>query len=167
MNLRRANGSSPDGTGAATVPLARTKAPPQGTLRDADTPPSDDQARFAGGSKARAPEGGTETILLVEDGPRLRAAAASQLRALGYQVQPVGSTAAALSTFRARNFDLLFADIGLVGAMDGRIDPALPVLFTSGNPVASAEAALLAKPYRHQRLATALRDVLASTAPAG
>jgi hypothetical protein len=59
--------------------------------------------------------------------------------------------------------------------MDGRrlaeearaIDPALKVLFTSGNPVASAEAALLAKPYRHQHLAAALRDVLGSIDPAG
>jgi PAS domain S-box-containing protein len=125
--------------------------------------------------EARAPEGGTETILLVEDDPRLRAAAASQLRALGYQVEPVGNAAEALDTLRTRKIDLLFTDIGLVGAMDGRrlaeearaIDPALKVLFTSGNPVASAEAALLAKPYRHQHLAAALRDVLGSIDPAG
>jgi hypothetical protein len=59
--------------------------------------------------------------------------------------------------------------------MDGRrpaeearvIDPALKVPFTSGNPVASAEAALLAKPYRHLHLAAALRDVPGSIDPAG
>lgn len=129
----------------------------------------------AAAPEARTPEGGTETILLVEDDPRLRAAAASQLRALGYQVQPVGSAAEALETLRQRKIDLLFTDIGLVGAIDGRrlaeearaIDPALKVLFTSGNPAAGAEAALLAKPYRHQHLAAALRGVLGATDPPG
>jgi hypothetical protein len=53
----------------------------------------------------RAPEGGTETNLLVDDDPRLRAAAASQLRALGYQVRPVGSAAEALDTLRPRKID--------------------------------------------------------------
>ncbi len=76
-------------------------------------------------------------------------------------MQPVGSAAEALTTLRQRKVNLLFTDIGLVGAMDGRrlaeearaIDPALKVLFTSGNPVASAEAAL--------------RDMLGATDPVG
>jgi PAS domain S-box-containing protein len=123
----------------------------------------------------RAAEGGTETILLVEDDPRLRAAAASQLRALGYQVLPAASAAEALEALRQRPVDLLFTDIGLAGAMDGRrlaekaraLRPELKVLFTSGGPAAGAGPALLAKPYRHQHLAAALRDVLGAPDPAG
>ena len=129
----------------------------------------------AAGPQEPAPEGGSETILLVEDDAGIRAAAAAQLRALGYQVLAAASAPEALETLRQRPVDLLFTDIGLAGPMDGRLlaeqaralRPALKVLFTSGNPAAGAEAALLAKPYRRQHLATALRDVLGGTDPAG
>jgi CheY-like chemotaxis protein len=122
-----------------------------------------------------APEGGAETILLVEDDSGIRAAASAQLRTLGYQVLAAASAAEALETLRRHPVDLLFTDIGLAGPMDGRrlaeearaLRPALKVLFTSGNPAAGGESAVLAKPYRRQHLATALRDALAAPDPAG
>lgn len=122
-----------------------------------------------------APEGGTETILLVEDDSGILAAASAQLRTLGYQVLAAASAAEALETLRQHPVDLLFTDIGLAGPMDGRrlaeearaLRPALKVLFTSGNPAAGGESAVLAKPYRRQHLASALRDALGASGPAG
>jgi PAS domain S-box-containing protein len=120
--------------------------------------------------------GGRETVLLVEDDARLRAAAAGQMRGLGYRVIEAATGTEALAALDRHAVDLLFADLGLRGGMDGRAlaeaaraeRPGLKVLFTSGDPAAAPGdgASLLAKPYRRRQLAAALRAALGD-APAG
>ncbi len=108
----------------------------------------------------------------MEDDPQLRAAAASQPRALGYQVRPVGS---ANFVTTAQGGPSVHRFRPPLGAMDARrlaekaraLAPALKLPVTSGNPIAGAKAALLTEPCRHQHHAAALRDVLGTTDPPG
>jgi PAS domain S-box-containing protein len=121
--------------------------------------------------------GGSETILCVEDDNEVRAYVTGQLRSLGYKVISASDAAEALAIVEAGTaFDLLFTDIVMPGALNGRqlADklaerlPQLKVLFTSGNTYGaiplqdSAERSipLLAKPYRREELARMLRHCL-------
>lgn len=80
-------------------------------------------------------------VLVVEDDPAVREFAVSACRELGCSVHQAGSGAEALAVLEANtDIALLFTDIGLPGAMNGRqlADvatarwPALKVLFTTG-----------------------------------
>jgi len=79
--------------------------------------------------------------LLVDDEPEVRAALAEALGDLGWQVTQAGTGAEALARLRAGPApDILVADIGLPGGMNGRqlaeaaraLHPALPILLITG-----------------------------------
>jgi signal transduction histidine kinase/CheY-like chemotaxis protein len=124
-----------------------------------------------------------ETILVVEDDALVRTYVTAQLHSLGYKTISAANASEALNIVESgAEFDLLFTDVIMPGAMNGRqlADEAvkrrspLKVLFTSGY----AEDAvvhhgrldpgvlLLAKPYRKIELARMIRAALdASLSP--
>ena len=121
--------------------------------------------------------GGTETILCVEDDRDVRHYVTLQLESLGYKVIPAANASDALAiAAKGTQFDLLFTDIVMAGALNGRelademvaARPSLRVLFTSGyaheaphGPIrATMGAPLLTKPYRKAELARMLRRSL-------
>ena len=120
--------------------------------------------------------GGSETILCVEDEDVVRAHVTQRLESLGYTVIPAANAAEALELVEAGTaFDLLFTDITMPGAVNGRQLAAkatarrrsLRVLFTSGNtfgafgPDGPQDGVLmLAKPYRKADLARMVRLAL-------
>lgn len=118
-----------------------------------------------------------ETILVVEDDPRVRRVSVRRLRDLGYQViETDGGPAALAAEESGAVFDLLFTDIAMAGGMNGvdlahemrRRRPGVRVLFTSGYAAPdvieegrmTAQAGWLAKPYRTEDLERALRALL-------
>ena len=125
---------------------------------------------------------GTETILLVEDEPTVRALAMTVLERSGYRVHAVASAAEALARIATRmdSIDLLVTDV-VMAAMSGpelarrigAMRPALPVLFLSGYSEelvrqlsSSGEVAFLAKPFTPDAIARAVRSALDGTTPA-
>jgi CheY-like chemotaxis protein len=129
------------------------------------------------------PRGG-ETILLVEDDPLVRKHTETQLSALGYRVIAAENAAHALDRVEEEKMpDLLFTDIVMPGAMNGRDLaerlrqrwPTLKVLYTSGfshgmldaplGPQVTAKH-LLGKPFRRRDLANKVREVLDEPAAA-
>jgi PAS domain S-box-containing protein len=126
---------------------------------------------------ATAVEGGAERILVVEDDPLVRNYVAAQLTSLGYTAITAANAAEALTRIDdGEPFDLLFTDVIMPGAINGRqlADEALrrrrgiAVLFTSGyteNAIVhhgrlDPGVLLLAKPYRKSDLARMVRTAL-------
>ena len=118
--------------------------------------------------------GGTETILVVEDDPNVRATAVDMLTQLGYQVLKAVDAQSALSVLESGvHVDLLFSDVVMPGPMRSvelarrakEMLPALEVLFTSGyteNAIVHGGrldlgVALISKPYRRDALARKVR----------
>jgi PAS domain S-box-containing protein len=125
-------------------------------------------------------ERGNETILLVEDDAMVRTSAITQLESLGYQTISAANAADALTIVdKGTPFDLLFTDVIMPGAMNGRQlaeetakrRPEVKVLFTSGytedaiihHGRLDPGVLLLAKPYRKAELARMLRLALGAT----
>lgn len=123
-----------------------------------------------------APPRGTETVLVVEDEPRLRSLLVEALKGFGYQVLSAsdGASALSLEASHVGPLDLLMADV-VMPLMSGielaeRLRarrPALPVLFASGYsaglvPASALDARtrLLLKPFTTEQLARAVRDLL-------
>lgn len=68
-----------------------------------------------------APVGGSETVLIVEDEPRIRKFATRSLSRLGYRVLEAADAQQAIAILKAEpEIDLLFSDIVMPGGMDGR-----------------------------------------------
>jgi PAS domain S-box-containing protein len=126
-------------------------------------------------------EHGTETILLVEDDPTVRASVTTLVESLGYQTIAAANAAEALAIVDSgAAFDLLFTDVIMSGPMNGRQladevakrRPGIKVLFTSGyteNTIVhhgrlDPGVLLLAKPYRKRDLARMLRIALGAAA---
>jgi PAS domain S-box-containing protein len=126
---------------------------------------------------AAAIEGGAETILVVEDDPLVRNYVATQLASLGYTAITAANAAEALARIDdGEPFDLLFTDVIMPGAINGRQladealrrRPGIAVLFTSGyteNAIVhhgrlDPGVLLLAKPYRKSDLARMVRTAL-------
>jgi signal transduction histidine kinase len=124
-------------------------------------------------------EGGDETILVVEDDLLVRAFVLGQIRSLGYlALEAVNAAEALIVIDGAQKIDLLFTDMIMPSAMNGRqlADAALQrraslkVLFTSGysneaiihHGHLDAGVLLLAKPYRKSDLARMIRAALAA-----
>ena len=122
-------------------------------------------------------EGGSETILVVEDDALVRGFVISQLQALGYRTIAAHDARSALAVVeRGEPFDLLFTDVIMPGSMSGREladavatrRPGMRVLYTSGytdDAVVHQRrldegALLLTKPYRRPQLARMLRQAL-------
>ncbi|MQT12205.1 hybrid sensor histidine kinase/response regulator [Segnochrobactrum spirostomi] len=119
---------------------------------------------------------GHETILVVEDDPRVRRVAVARLIDTGYRVIEATNATEALAALReSPDIDLVFTDIVMPGGMTGIelarevrvLRPEVPVLFTSGYAepnVAGREigegSSWLKKPYTARELATRLRELL-------
>jgi CheY-like chemotaxis protein len=127
-------------------------------------------------SQASVPTG-TETILVVEDGDRVRSTTVGVLKELGYDTMQAADGPSALALLQTgKPVDLLFTDIVLSGSVNGpktaeaarEIQPAIKVLYTSGYNAKAVQrqsqsdpnVGLLNKPYRIDELAATLRDVL-------
>jgi CheY-like chemotaxis protein len=121
---------------------------------------------------------GTERVLLVEDNAGVREAAERTLLGLGYQVHAMPDAAAAMAWLAdGHEVDLLFTDLVMPGAMNGRElavaaverRPGLKVLLTTGyaqaavhngNGKQAQQALFIGKPYRKADLARMLRKAL-------
>jgi CheY-like chemotaxis protein len=118
-----------------------------------------------------------ETILVVEDDALVRAYVTGQLESLGYRTLEAANGADALAVVDSGvGFDLLFTDVIMPGAMNGRAlaqeavkrRPSLRILFTSGytenailaNGCLPSGVLLLPKPYRKAVLARMVRQAL-------
>lgn len=125
------------------------------------------------------PDGeGTETILVCEDDPEVRAFSVEMLQELGYRVLEAADGPAALRIFeqQPQAIDLLFTDVVLPHGMTGtvlaerarKIRPALKVLFTTGyarNAIVhhgrlDAGVELITKPFAYADLAARVREIL-------
>jgi len=131
-------------------------------------------------SASQAPDG-TETVLVVEDEPRVRRLAVLGLRACGYRVLEAanGADAIRVALRVGKTIDLIVSDVMMPGMsgpalvkMLSGIAPQARVLLMSGHADAAVldEAqelgqAFLPKPYTPERLARKVREVLDS--PAG
>jgi PAS domain S-box-containing protein len=150
----------------------------QGTTIKIYLPRAGEQAGEAAAAAPMALEGGTETILVVEDDPLVRNYVATQLSGLGYTTLTAANAAEALEYIDGvKSFDLLFTDVIMPGSLNGRQladeamrrRPGLQVLYTSGyteNAIVhhgrlDPGVLLLAKPYRKSDLARMVRIALA------
>jgi PAS domain S-box-containing protein len=130
--------------------------------------------RFAG---SRAPRAAGETVLLVEDDPRVRRVSLRRLKELGYLVLEAASGPAALKLLdEGAEIHVLFTDIALSSGMTGielaqeaRLrHPEVKILFTSGSTQPAAvtgallttDARWLGKPYGVDELQSKLRELL-------
>jgi PAS domain S-box-containing protein len=124
-----------------------------------------------------AVQGGHEGVLVVEDDALVRKYVLTQIRSLGYSTLEACNAAEALRVIdSAADIDLLFTDVIMPGAMNGRQladealkrRPSLRILFTSGyteNAIVhhgrlDSGVLLLAKPYRKPELARMIRMAL-------
>ncbi|HKX09202.1 MAG TPA: CHASE domain-containing protein [Stellaceae bacterium] len=128
------------------------------------------------GAPARPTLRGSESILAVEDNPKMRRILVKQLQDLGYRVLEADNAASALEILdRPGPIDLLLTDVVMPGLRDGfelareaeTRRPGLRVLLTSGfsetrfqDSEALNARRLLGKPYRKQDLARAVREAL-------
>jgi two-component system cell cycle sensor histidine kinase/response regulator CckA len=132
------------------------------------------------GEKSPEPKirGGTETILVVEDEPPLRALVRNVLQRYGYKVLEAGSGVEALPLWREHQsrIKLLLTDMVMPHGLSGREladkllleNPQLKVIYTSGYSldVVGTDMVLreglnfLQKPYHPRKLAQAVRDCL-------
>ncbi|MEI2719329.1 MAG: response regulator [Gemmatimonadales bacterium] len=124
-------------------------------------------------------EGGSETILLVEDQPELRRTASRLLRRVGYGVLEAADGAEALATYRRdrETIDLVLTDLVMPG-MDGmeliaalrEAGATMPMILTSGRSFTPAEGTsvvhgpdrLLPKPWTIAELMCGVREALDS-----
>jgi PAS domain S-box-containing protein len=121
--------------------------------------------------------GGKESLLVVEDDPLVRNYVLADLAKLGYSLHPATNAAEALEMVnKGLDYDLLFTDVILSGAINGRQlvealrkrRPGLRVLYTSGyteNAILyhgrlDPGVVLLQKPYRREDLARLVRLAL-------
>jgi PAS domain S-box-containing protein len=140
-------------------------------------PPAETTLMTAKPTLAPALEGGHETILVVEDDRLVRDYVLTQLRSLGYvTLEAANALEARAVVNEGHAFDLLFTDMIMPGAINGRqladelqqIKPDLKVLFTSGyteNAIIhhgrlDSGILLLAKPYRKSDMARMIRTAL-------
>lgn len=123
------------------------------------------------------PQGGNETILVVEDDEAVQATVADTLTELGYRVLRADDTDQALALIRSdMQIDVLFSDVVMPGSIRSaelarhalRLQPQLKIMFTSGytkdaiedNAWLDRNVELLRKPYSLEQLASRLRAVL-------
>jgi PAS domain S-box-containing protein len=138
--------------------------------------PAETGAEAAASAEAALPATKNETILVVEDDPRVRRVAVARLADQGYRIIEATNGPEALDRLAAgADVDLLFTDVVMPGGMTGdelarkvrERRPGMKVLFTSGYAepaVASREQAetgnWLRKPYTAMELARRVRALL-------
>jgi PAS domain S-box-containing protein len=120
---------------------------------------------------------GSETILVVEDDPGVRAYSCDTLAELGYTVLHAANGREGLRVLESKpEIRLLFTDVGLPGGMNGRqladearkLRPNIKVLFTTGyarnaivhNSRLDPGVDLITKPFTREALSSKLRDIL-------
>ena len=130
------------------------------------------------------PQGGRETILVVEDEPMVRELARQSLTQLGYSVLEADSGDAALAIIERRRptVDLVVSDVVMPGLSAralaeavGRLDPSIPLLYMSGYPgeevvrrgLLSPGAPLIQKPFSEEELDRSIRGLLIRARTAG
>ncbi|WP_192805150.1 response regulator [Noviherbaspirillum aerium] len=144
-------------------------------------PRSFEQESAASPSFDVAVDGGTETILVVEDDPAVRTTVVDMLDSLGYRVLTAGDASAALEVLQTeKSIALLFTDVVMPGKLRSPelarqaqlLNPAIKVLFTSGYTQDAIVhggrldpgVQLLSKPYGRNELARKLRELLPAEA---
>ncbi len=133
---------------------------------------------------ATASTGGAETILVVEDDPRVQEAVVETLGSLGYKALRASDAGAALAVLQAGvDVDLVFTDVVMPGPITSvelarrarELRPRVAILFTSGYTENSIvhhgrldrDVELLSKPYAREDLARKIRGMLRSVPGAG
>jgi two-component system cell cycle sensor histidine kinase/response regulator CckA len=115
------------------------------------------------------PPGGTETILLVEDEPALRAVVGNILRSAGYEVLETSDTqeAVRIGTEHPKPIDMLLTDVVMPGITGPQLAlrllgnrPSLKVLYMSGHTAEDVGTGLLRKPFPPEVLLARVRTVL-------
>lgn len=119
--------------------------------------------------------GGTESILVVEDDPRVRRVAVARLETMGYTVHQASNGVEALDVLETQNdIALVFTDIAMPGMSGDQLAvkirerwPSIRILFTSGyaepdvaGKQLAADASWLKKPYTARELGLQLRELL-------
>ncbi|MEM9402951.1 MAG: PAS domain S-box protein [Pseudomonadota bacterium] len=122
-------------------------------------------------------EGGGQSILLVEDEPRLLEVVRQMLESLDYRVTAVTNTEDALKAAAEETFDLLLSDLVLIEGSGADlaerlllITPSTRVLFMSGHAETSLQKRLLndeevhfiQKPFARDEIATAVDEALSN-----
>lgn len=144
---------------------------------DGALPGSEPPGRAAAGSVSCAPRGGTETILVAEDDPRMRELVVRMLAEHGYRTLTAADGEEGLARARAHDgaIDLLLTDV-LMPRKGGREladavvaeRPGTRVLYMSGytgqrgleRVLLDAGESFLAKPFAPEALLAKVRDVL-------
>jgi two-component system, cell cycle sensor histidine kinase and response regulator CckA len=125
------------------------------------------------------PQGGTETILLVDDEETIRDVGRDLLESVGYQVITAGTGQDALEIYRARGdsialviLDLIMPEMGGKECLEEliKIDPEVRTLICSGHsPNGAAKTALktgakgfIGKPYNSTEMLSGIRKILDS-----
>jgi PAS domain S-box-containing protein len=122
---------------------------------------------------ARGEQGGTETLLVVDDEPAVRRLCQEYLKTRGYRVLVAAGGKEALEQLRAETVDLLISDVMMPGmrgdelvVMARRSHQGLRVLLMSGHVTAAADldgardVGFLSKPFAPSELARRVREVL-------
>ena len=165
--------------------IAVDTAPGKGTRFSIYLPPSAVQEAAQPEPRVRSrPDGGSETILLVEDQPEVRAIARTILSRQGYTVLEAegGITALHILTAHGGSIDLLLTDV-IMPVIGGQelarqvlaIRPGVRVLFASGytddvliqQGVLQPGAEWIQKPFTRESLLQKVRAVLDGGADAG
>jgi two-component system CheB/CheR fusion protein len=159
--------------------VAVRSEPGEGTTVDLYLPSAsvNGEAEEASDTPAKMPVTRGETVLVVEDDPRVRRVTVRRLTDLGFTVLEAENGEAALEVLeREQNIDLLFSDLLMPGGMSGgdlaretlRLRPEIKILLTSGYPSDAAVqkgwldegAQLLIKPYSRTELIESIRNIL-------
>ena len=128
-------------------------------------------------SEADIPASKNETILVVEDDPRVMRLTVARLEGLGYHILTAENGPAAIDILRAKNHvDLVLSDVVMPGGMTGfevvdqalEINPKLKVLLVTGyasgvgtnTGSTGSPHTVLRKPYSLPKLAKTLRTLL-------
>ena len=137
------------------------------------TPASDGQS----GQRSSHANAEPSRILLCEDDASIRLTVKDMLESRGYAVLDVGSAETAIETYRRESVDLLVTDLTLPGTSGidltqklRQIDPALPVVFTTGRfdkdaGLLDARTKVLLKPYSGDALVQTISQLLYRDGP--
>jgi signal transduction histidine kinase len=164
-----------------------SSAPGEGTTFNVDLPLATEPRRagsFEVVAESAAPDGGPETVLVVEDEPALRELEKLMLEEAGYAVLTAANAAEALLVSAANAIDLMIVDVVMPGMSGPQLVEELaargsnvPTVYISGygademssRGFETEQTALIEKPFQSELLLRRVREVLdvAAQAAAG